>query len=661
MIIKEVVLKNFKMHKDLTVKLGKTTLISGGNGVGKSTIYDAVQFCFFGEDLAGHSSAEHFKPIIDKVQITGVNTSIKVVTDVGSFTRGFKETYTTKDGEIERTLTGHKGFFKINNVECNKSKFEMKINSLIGDMDSFSYISNPQIFLNDKKNPWKKRRAYLLGDAGNLNELEDNLAEIKSGIKSIDKSLVELPIRIDEVYKGIIEVDSSKEDVEKESDVIKSNITTLKEKIANLNSKSSTLTLKEELLNKKSTLSELESEARIKYEENLKIATANLGSARDEFGELENIHNKKFKDQNQEYQSSLFALHLDKNELGKDIAILMDRKLEAESIIESFREQWLKEDKKGFMQDDKCHACGQDLPDELLEANMKSFKLQKANTKKEIEESADKAKADLAEILESISEMQKSLVTCNTKIKETVKLKNELEKDYIDNIYRNPKLEATIKVLSEEVDNLSLETSPKQTTLEGEIAKLEMDLLKENSSSTTETLEKEVKRLEFDLEKVYETLAIFEQNEKKNELIEEYRKQMLGKKKEIAKLKKQKLEAETAIGNEIGRVEGNVNKNFEKINFEFFKKKLNGNTESVCILKMDGIPYEILNTASQMNACVDLARGLSKMANKEYPIWVDRMESVQDLIPVDTQMIQIEVNKNKNGKINPLKVEVIDE
>jgi len=661
MIVKEIILKNFKMHKDLTVKLGKTTVVSGGNGVGKSTIYDAVQFCFFGEDLAGHSSAEHFKPIIDKIQITGVSPMVTVVTDAGSFTRGFKDVYTTKDGEIERTLAGHKGVFKINSVECIKSKFEMKINSLIGDIDSFSYISNPQTFLNDKKMPWKKRRAYLLGDAGNLNELEDNLAEIKSYIKSIDKSLVELPVRIDEVYKGVVEVGKTKEEVEIESSTLKSNIATLKEKIANLNSKSSTLALKEELLNKRGVLSELEEKARTKYREKLESVSTKLASAKSEFDELEKKYSEEIEGESEKYNADIYTLNLNKRNLEDKINTLTARKDEVENVINNFREQWIEEDEKGFVQDDKCHACGQDLPDELLKANIKGFKLQKAKAKKQIEAGADKAKEDLSKITKSITEAQEQLDACNKDIDKSVKLKSDLDKDYAENPYSNPKLEAVIEILKKELDEISIKPLEEQSILEGEIAKLEMDLLKENTSSATETLDKDVRRLEHSLEKVYETLAIFEQNEIKEEAMEDYRKQILEKKKQIAGLKKQKLDVENSIEEEIGRVEGNVNKNFEKINFEFFKNRLNGNIESVCILKMDGIPYEILNTASQINACVDLARGLSKMANKEYPIWVDRMESVQDLIPVNTQMIQMEVEKNKDGKINPLKIEVIDE
>lgn len=41
-IFKQLVLKNFKSHQDITVNFGERTDITGDNAVGKSTIVEAL-------------------------------------------------------------------------------------------------------------------------------------------------------------------------------------------------------------------------------------------------------------------------------------------------------------------------------------------------------------------------------------------------------------------------------------------------------------------------------------------------------------------------------------------------------------------------------------------------------------------------------------------
>jgi hypothetical protein len=79
-----------------------------------------------------------------------------------------------------------------------------------------------------------------------------------------------------------------------------------------------------------------------------------------------------------------------------------------------------------------------------------------------------------------------------------------------------------------------------------------------------------------------------------------------------------------------------------------FKKQVNGGIEECCEILFDGVPFDRgLNNAARINTGLDIINTLSDYFEFRAPVWIDNRESVNDLIPVNSQVISLIVSKHK--------------
>ena len=63
-----------------------------------------------------------------------------------------------------------------------------------------------------------------------------------------------------------------------------------------------------------------------------------------------------------------------------------------------------------------------------------------------------------------------------------------------------------------------------------------------------------------------------------------------------------------------------------------------------CEAMVDGVPYGALNTASKMQANVEIVQAFSRAADISLPLFLDNRESVTDLtLPDEMQVINLNV------------------
>lgn len=78
-----------------------------------------------------------------------------------------------------------------------------------------------------------------------------------------------------------------------------------------------------------------------------------------------------------------------------------------------------------------------------------------------------------------------------------------------------------------------------------------------------------------------------------------------------------------------------INENFEGLFFDI---------ENECKCTNDaGVEYKDFSTSEKINAGVQIVSVLSKKIGLQFPIWIDDRESVTDLFPIDTQIINLKV------------------
>lgn len=144
MIIKFVTLTlhNFKSHQDLTVNFGESTEITGDNGLGKSSIGEALTWLLYSVDLMGSTKFDP-TPITYEAEDTKVSLLLEI------------------DGKnvlLGKTLKKGKASCYVNEVPTKATEYIQTVEKLF-DKELFLALFNPFYFPSLK---WDKQRAMIL-------------------------------------------------------------------------------------------------------------------------------------------------------------------------------------------------------------------------------------------------------------------------------------------------------------------------------------------------------------------------------------------------------------------------------------------------------------------------------------------------------------------
>jgi len=166
---KELRLHNFKNHRDLKVRLGPVTRITGQNGEGKSTIGEAVSWCLYGADPLGNNLIKDLSPEPRNYEYDRVEVGLLLSVD-------------RKDILLERWIEGKETKYFINEVPAKATPYKEFVDSLF-DKNLFLSLFSPGYFFSQK---WEEQRGLLLKNVQNPTAKEvlehlSNLAANKLG------------------------------------------------------------------------------------------------------------------------------------------------------------------------------------------------------------------------------------------------------------------------------------------------------------------------------------------------------------------------------------------------------------------------------------------------------------------------------------------------
>ena len=83
--------------------------------------------------------------------------------------------------------------------------------------------------------------------------------------------------------------------------------------------------------------------------------------------------------------------------------------------------------------------------------------------------------------------------------------------------------------------------------------------------------------------------------------------------------------------------------NFRLVEFKMFNYTQEGNPVPTCEITVNGVDYTALNTASTINAGLDIINALIGYYQVKAPIFIDNRESVTVITAPDTQIINLSV------------------
>jgi DNA repair exonuclease SbcCD ATPase subunit len=640
-------LKNFKGIKDITIEpKGKNMSILGDNGTGKTTIYDAFMWVLFGKDSSYSTNFGIKTYDKDGNTIHGLDHEVEALISAEgkeiTLKRVYKEKWTKKRGEAERTLTGHTTDYFIDEVPKKASEYSEFIEKLL-DEEVFKLITSVTYF--NHQMHWTDRRDLLMDIVGYLTDeeiidedkelkpllevldkrtLEDHKKYIKAQKKKYNKQIEYIPTRIDEINRGLPELadnidykklEKEKKDLSIKIDEIDERINSqqaigdkYKQKNKELNKlKTQLFELKLELENdKKSKLRELEYELERIEEREIKLNSAIEEKKLDlkdknDIPELEKII-KELKSKYFEVQKTRFEKPSEDNFICPTCK---------QSLPETDKEQKLKEMQENFQKDKENTLAGINKKGKMLASRKKTLKEIMESTEEDISRMEDKKE----ELGERIGQFNRDIELEKEKLKD---FKPENDEKYKE-------LQSEIKSLEEEIEELDNGSGAKE---EIEVKKSYQKQIEEINYklNSKETIEKQKKRIK----------------ELKNEE-ESYRDKLM-------ELEKDEYLLERFTIKKVDMLEDEINKKFDLVKFKLFDRKVNGAIEDSCEVTVDGVPYSDLNTAKTINAGLDVINVLVDKYQVSAPVFLDNKESVNQLIDTDSQIISLVVTKYKKLK-----------
>jgi len=653
-ILRKLSLKNFKGIKKLDVDFSKITNIYGDNGTGKTSIADAFMWLLFDKDtknrVVGEKESNFQIKTLDRNGdiLHGLEHTVTGVLNIDNrdmmFSKTYKEKWTKKRGEAEKRLTGHETLYYIDEVPVKKREYQDKINSLI-DENVFKLLTNPVFFSTNMS--WQDRRKILIETIGDvsieriinynssLKMIERLLADkdmemLKKSIaarkKKLNEDIKSIPYRIDECNNSIKNIDFDALEFRKRS--ILPSIKSLEEQLIDSSK------VNDEILKQKDKLYELKSKLRdIEYR-----AT--------------NEANKP----KQELEMNKVEIERELWQLNSELEKLIDRKSfyekqipQLESKTDELRNKWfnlnseiLEIDENEFI----CPTCKRPFEVEDVEIKkhemMENFNQNKAKKLAEIQSQGKGIKENIEKLQDDIKSFDFKIEALNSQINDKTMAKQEVEYKIRDYIETDPLLDNT-----------------EYQSLKAEIAEVEEKINQpQTMSDKAGELKSRKYALQEELEEINGQLAYEKQNiELKARIsqLEEEEKKLAG---QIAELEGQEFLCEEFIKTKVELLESKINSKFKYVNFKLFDIQVNGGINECCEALINGVPFSNANTASQINAGLDIINILSDHYKVSVPIFIDNRESINEILECNSQLVNLIVSNDKNLNIKNLESEV---
>jgi DNA repair exonuclease SbcCD ATPase subunit len=622
MIIKNIKLKNFKgtLEQELSF-CERENIITGDNGVGKTTILDAITWCLFGKDFIDRQQFD-IKPIIDKEVKNNLMTSVELTLDVDNkkiIVEKIWDKDTTKilvDGTSfkvsefktfleERIGITEQEFKALTSVEyipnLHLKELRQLITSLVGE------VTNEEILL--------KGGYDLIQDKINSVGIEKAAQDIRETKSTLNDQIKQITGNIDEKTKDIdqLVVDS---DEEKQ--------------------------LNEELVNLQEQLKdyEVKSAEDIKKQQSISNAKNEVASAEREIAHIDE-QIKYYKEKMENYSVDF------ENKKKSDISNLKVWLKQYEGDIENsnadikrfniIRSQ-LKSDydtlaaKEIKVENDKCPVCNQQLPeDKMSEALAKSKEKHKSELQKIVDD-AGRYKTKIAEAEEFIKTTEKNIE------------KTKADIEAIEKRTLNPEeLDDNQKEIQSKINSFKKAKTEKEALIKSKSSEI-VEFIPSIDKSTLETINARI----IEINKVLATSNVLDTFKDQLKKLENIRAGYLSD-KELLNEKEQQL---IRFNNDKAEVlRQRVKDHFKLADFIVDEETKDGSKIETFKIALNGIEYSSLNYGHRILVALDLIDGIQKLKSKRLPILIDGLGELTRLPFMDTQVIGCRAKKQDVKKI----------
>lgn len=639
-IIKKLSLLNFKGIRELEINFNESmTSISGRNGSGKTTIFDAFTWLLFGKDSEDRK-AFNIKTLdasgkaIEKIPHE-VSATLSVNGEDITLCRRFKEKWVRKRGTATEEFTGHEEERLYNDVPMSVKDWTEKINAICTE-ETFKFITNPNYFPSQKSDV---QRAMLMRMAGNVSD-----EEIAFGNDDFQVLMTQLTGKTMEEYKR--EIAAKKRTIKAEIESIPARIEECKRLMPESENWKE---LEAELEGRQKLLSKVEGQISDKA---MAFSEANnermkkskrVGELKSERMDLEfKIKERVQADYNDKRNKQLDLQRQvanDERDLRNEEKMLAGYEDEFERLKankENLIKEWREINARQLVFDDNafvCPTCGRQLEIDDIERKQGEM-TEKFNARKAADLEANNRKGQAMK--QRMTEVEASISGSKMKIGQ---LEEKIAKEKANELYT--------ATLTAPDATPAIEVDAEYQRLTSEIEALEKELAVPTTAPDTAELSEKKKQYAADIDEIKTKLAKRDTINRTTKRIEELEGQLRRQSDELSSLEGIEFTMAAFSKAKIEAVESRINHLFRIVKFKMFETQINGGEVETCEATVDGVPYSDLNNAMQINAGLDIINAICQSEGVTAPIFIDNAESVNELMTTASQMIRLVVTNDE--------------
>ena len=638
------------------------TIISGGNGLGKTSIFDAITWVLFDTSCNGGKLDPKMFDINHKI-IPEIPHEVTLVLNSDdeeiSLKRGLYDKW--KGDKCTNTFK-----YYVDGELTTAGDFSNVVNDIFQE-NPFSWCICPNLFLGMT---WQNQRAFLQSLAGDISveditkgeEKYDYLVELlkqkdidailhhlKHKRTEVQKELDAVPIRLAELDKTLPPKQDWKA-LSKEGDELQEKLAEIGNKIQQIRTGGADrvrldgIRKKIEFAEKRKRM--MEQSADKESTDNMTKHQSDVLNANAAFNKAESTV-ENLKAVMSGYPTTEVQINAQIEDCKKKVSDLNKRS------DEIAKRTWEWDDKEGF-----CPHCGQALPlgdvQLLKQESQNRFNSQKAEDMKELNNEFAKLQSAYTELNKELDKLNddrqtttNQLVKAHQALKDAEKHKAEVDADA-------PRTYEQILSEKEEYQQVVKEIGELQAELDNPSES------NEDNDKLLQALDEERKPLSDRYDEVLELLASKASYDNIMTHIEAAQKD-----KAIFQEQLDDIDDKLNITNEFYQLsckalEDKVNQHFRFVKWSLFLPKLDGEKKPYCECYHNGVPYSRLNGAAKVNAGIDIARTIGQFYDVSVPVVLDECESVNHPLSTGGQQIRLVVSKDDKLKVEYFALDTMD-
>lgn len=685
--LKRLTLVNFKGLRNVAVEFGDgVTTISGRNGTGKTTIADSFAWLLWGKDSEGNSDSKfgiktndaegNFIPDLEH-EVTGLFDVVDTETGEASsveLRRVYVEEWKTPKGSTERTLSGHHTDYFFNGVPLKKAEYDAKVATIIPE-DLFKVITDPYYFLTLH---WKAQREYLLTMAGKINDADvaatrEEFAALLRRVtgKTMEEYKKEISVRRGRIEAQLEKIPTRKDEATRNTPVapnyaaLESEKAQIQEDLANIDAAAASEAEANRVAYEQAA--KIQAEINTKRDTQAKALQDAKEAARAAAYETNRVADEAARDlaqvqRDEESENKYYSR--EKSVITASIATAKRRKEDYEAQVADLRKNWEKVNNEQFQEQQAptagpliCPVFGHQCADPgapnrhqcdaaaALESFRKNQDTARAAFIANQTARLDKMDAEGQELNRliaaqdaEIKRLEAEAVALDTKHNAAVQDYATKKATYNNTIAANPRVSTDPQI--------DPQTLPTWVALQKEIDQLNARRAAVTAPTTQDTAaERQQSRatLRARLSEIDQKLGLRATIKAAEARIVELDKEAATLAQEKATLQTEEALIDDFVRCRMEEVERRVNGLFDGVEFRMYKTLVNGEKEPDCVAYIGGVRYQDKNHAGQINAGLAVINALCAFHGVTAPIIVDNAESVNDLIPVKSQLVRLVV------------------